>query len=689
MMKMLRWIAPALFATVLAACGGGGGSAGTNPTGGGGGAATPTVAVSMVDASGAATTSVTAGSTVTAKATVKDASGNPVSGAVVTFAGDSNAPLNFVPANGTALTGADGVATIQLTPALSSSGAGTLTATAAVGSAAAKGTTSYQVPNAVANVVMLLDKSTLPNSGASNATLTLIAVDTANNVVPGAPVSVTTDANTVFTPGSTTTDANGKFTGTLSIGSDKTDRQVTISANVSGLVKKTTVSIVGSNLAVTSTPSVLTPGGAAKLTVRLTDSAGGVISNSSVTITGDIPSLVGKSLTTDLNGNASVNFTAPVAAGSYMVIATGSGVTSSVSLQVGSGTAIPAAVIPAGAVASVSALPNVVAPNTTGSTTNQSQLRFLMIDSANKPVSNVRVRFDIVSTGLGSFDATISSGTSTVYTNASGVATASFIPGATASATDGVQVRACWQATDFASTTTCTNSVNVTMTVASQALAISIGDDNKLQAGQGTYIKTFTVTVADAAGRPVAGAPVDIFLDIPFYEKGPYSMTTVSGSPTVTVTTLGTTYNNPPKVQPYQLNQDIPDATSEPVTIGERVTCINQDMNRNGVVDPGDLPTDTDGFGQFVLLPRKSDILISYSTPGVTTTNASGILLIQVEYSQRFATWLEYHIRASTSVSGSQGTAERAFVTDFIEGDDKNGSFLTPPYGIRSCSEAN
>jgi protocatechuate 3,4-dioxygenase beta subunit len=688
MMKMIKWIAPALFATVLAACGGGGGSPGTTATGGGG-TATPTVAVSLVDASGAATTSVTAGSAVYAKAVVKDASGNPVSGAVVTFAGDATAPLNFVPANGTALTGADGVATVQVTPAQSSSGAGSLTATAAIGSTSAKGTSSYQVPNAVANFVMLLDKSTLPNSGASNATLTLIAVDQANNIVPNAPVSVTTDANTVFTPGSTTTDASGKFTGTLSIGSDKTDRQVTITANVSGLVKKTTISVVGSTLAVTSTPSVLTPGGAAKLTVRLTDSAGGVISNSNVTITGDIPTLVGKSLTTDLNGNASVDFTAPATAGSYMVVATGSGVTSSVSLQVGSGNAIPTAVIPAGAVPSLSALPNVVAPNTAGSTSNQSQLRFLIIDSTNKPVPNVRVRFDITSTGLGSFDSTISSGTSTVYTNASGVATTSFIPGATVSPTDGVIVRACWQASDFTSTTQCTNQVGVTMTIASQALAVSIGDDNLLTKGTGTYIKTFTVTVADSAGRPVANAPVDIVVDLPYYEKGPYSYTStvVSGSATTTISSLGQTF--PLKVQPYKLNQDIPDATSEPINIGERVTCINQDMNRNGVVDVGDLWTDTDGFGQPVLLPRKSDLLISYATPGVTTTNASGILLIQVEYSQRFATWLEYHIRASTSVAGSQGTAERAFVTQFIEGDDKNGSFLTPPYGVNSCSEAN
>lgn len=71
------------------------------------------------------------------------------------------------------------------------------------------------------------------------------------------------------------------------------------------------------------------------------------------------------------------------------------------------------------------------------------------------------------------------------------------------------------------------------------------------------------------------------------------------------------------------------------------------------------------------------------------TTNASGLLQIKVEYSQRYATWIAYRIKASTSVAGSQGMAERAFVTDYIEGDQVNGSFLTPPYGSGSCSSPN
>ncbi|HKB54911.1 MAG TPA: hypothetical protein VKD22_13020, partial [Ramlibacter sp.] len=128
----------------------------------------------------------------------------------------------------------------------------------------------------------------------------------------------------------------------------------------------------------------------------------------------------------------------------------------------------------------------------------------------------------------------------------------------------------------------------------------------------------------------------------------------------------------------------------DPVAAQQRVWCANEDLNRNGNVDPGEnLDGSVDSNGQPTLDPRKSDLLISYDDPTVTTTNSDGILVIKVEYSQRFATWLAYKVRVTAKVSGSQGMAERLFVTSFIEGDDKNGSFLQPPYGTNACQTPN
>ncbi|MBC7604505.1 MAG: hypothetical protein H7255_17820, partial [Ramlibacter sp.] len=339
---------------------------------------------------------------------------------------------------------------------------------------------------------------------------------------------------------------------------------------------------------------------------------------------------------------------------------------------------IPVAVIPFGAFPSLAADPNVLAPNSSGSTTSQSQLKFLLLNAANQPVPNVRVRFQIASVGLGSFDSTVSTGASTIYTNASGVAAAAFIPGSTGSPTDGITVRACYKASDFSNGTECPNSVDVRLTIAAQALAVSIGNDNEIQKGAGTYTKQFVVTVADSAGRAVPNAAVDISLDITHYAKGTFdqanSFPQGPGSDLIYV--------------PNKTFDPTPPPPGTPAT--QRVSCINEDLNRNGFVDQFEnINNSKDSFGQDTLEPRRSDILLSYANPSVTKTDASGILLIQVTYSQRFATWLSYRIRATTTVAGSQGSAERAFVTSFLLGDEINGSFLIAPYGQHSCSDPN
>lgn len=684
-MYLMRMLAGLLLAALMTACGGGGGSPGVTPGGGGGAIGTPTVDVELVDATGAPTSIISSTQSSFARARVRDVGGAPVSGTVVTFSADAGL-ARFLPAAGTALTDANGVATIQVLPATATSaGAGTLTGDATVaGKAATPGAVSFQIVQGAAvdeatakvkDFALLIDRSTLSNSGTATAKLTVIAVDANNNVAPGAAVDVSIDANTVYTPGGTVTNNQGRYTGEIGIGSDKSNRQVTVTAKVNGIVKQTSLQITGSQLELTVIPTVLAPGAASSVSARLTDATGQPIPGKVVTFSGDITAAAGQA-TTDINGTAARNFTAPTTAGSYVIQAAGSGVTTQLSIQVGSGAVIPAAVIPAGAQPGLAASPNVVAPNAAGSTSNQSQLRFLFLDAANQPIPNVRVMFKITSTGQGSFDSTLSVGNSTVYTNAAGVATASFIPGSTGSPTDGVVVRACYAASDFPAGSVCSDSlpgVNVRLTVAAQALAVSIGNDNVLTKGAGgTYIKTFVVTVADAAGRAVPDAPVDVSLDITHFGKGLFSQDI----------TLPLNIGD--------ANMYVPDKTTDPAVFGMRVSCINEDLNRNGFVDPGEnINNSVDSFGQATLEPRRSDIILSYADPAVRTTNASGILLIKVEYSQRFATWLGYRVRATTNVAGSQGSAERAFVTTFAEDDLETGSFRTPPYGVSSCSSAD
>src|SRR5256885_12992200 len=88
----------------------------------------------------------------------------------------------------------------------------------------------------------------------------------------------------------------------------------------------------------------------------------------------------------------------------------------------------------------------------------------------------MRVRFEIVPPGLGSGES-ISTGSQSVISNASGVALAQYIPGTRVSPTDGVNVRMCYGPSDASlSSGKCPDFRVGTLTVASEPVSITIGD---------------------------------------------------------------------------------------------------------------------------------------------------------------------------------------------------------------------
>ncbi|MEO5669923.1 MAG: hypothetical protein ABIR26_04440 [Ramlibacter sp.] len=518
-------------------------------------------------------------------------------------------------------------------------------------------------------------------------------MDANRNVVPGAAVTVTSDKNSVFVPSSgTLTDAGGAYVGTIGVGGDKSDREITLNVTINGVTKSTAVKVLGSKLLLNMLPTSPAPGQAVVVTATLVDSSSNPIPNATITFGGGVSSLQNQAITTNLLGTGTKSFVAPATPGIYTISANGNGVSASdYQLQVFS-TAIPAAVIPPNAVPSLAISPNVLAANAPGSSANKSTIRFLFVSPANAPVQNVRVKFLDGTTGLPTVGASISSGATTLYTDASGTATAQYISGQNSSPTNGVLIRACYSAVDFTSPTDCPQSVAATLTVAGQALSVNIGDDNLLEKGTGTYIKRFTVAVADAAGKAVPNAPIDISVDLTHYRKGEFTGTA--------------SYDL--SVVPLNPLDSYPNITTEPIstitttigtgtftttvtsTVTQAVWCANEDSNRNGNVDPGEnINNSVDTNGQPTLEPRKADLIISYDVPTVTTTNASGLLLIKAEWSQLYATWIAYRVRVTANVAGSQGMAERTFITSYIEGDQKNGSFLLAPYGIHACNKPN
>lgn len=518
------------------------------------------------------------------------------------------------------------------TPGGDTSGGGTTTTPG--------GTTTTPATPAVAGLIYELSKPTLTNAGTDTVSLTVTALDAKNNPVANVPLTVAIDSG-VYTPKNATTGANGQAGGDITIGGNKANRNITATITMGGQTSTAVIAVVGSTITLTPVPTTVAPGGSTRVDVKVVDSAGVGIPNASVRLSGTLG--FNSTVTTDPTGSASATLAAaPAASGSYTIDATALGVTSTRTVQVVGGAAggvIPDAV---GVIssASLSIVPTTIAPNTAGSTTNKAALRAKFVTAANQAVQNVRVRFEIGGNALGAGEQ-ISTGAATVYSDANGEALSEYIAGTRSSPTNGVTIRACYGPTDASiANGACPNSVTQTLTVANQPLSISIGDNNKMEKANSelTYVKKFDVAVVDAAGNAVSGAQISASVDITQYQKGPFA--------------------------------------------GPRVTCNNEDTNRNGFLDTGE---DVNGNG--TLEPRKADIALSFVSGN--TTDATGRMVIQVQYPQNVATWLFYTVKVTTNVAGSEGTVQKSFQTNALQEDAANGSFLTPPYGTGACTSPN
>lgn len=488
----------------------------------------------------------------------------------------------------------------------------------------------------VASVVFQLDKNALVNSGTDTAVLTVTALDTNNNPVENAGLTVAVDSG-IYTPVTVVSDVSGRASGRISIGGSKANRVINATIKMGGQTAVAAIPVTGSQITLSLVPATPTPGGSATLSIKVTDVNGTGIAQTAVKLAGTLG--FAQTVNTDSGGNASAQLQAvPASAGTYSLEAIAAGVAArqDVSVLAPGGTGIPDAtgVISA---ASLAITPNTIAPNAAGSNISRAGLRAVFQNSSNQAIKNVRARFEIIPPGLGS-DEKISTGMATVYSDTNGQAIAEYIAGTRSSPTDGVRIRVCYGLTDAEiANGACPNSRVASMTVASQPLSITLGDNNELARGTDnlTYIKKFDIAVADAAGNAVSNAQISASVDLRIYQKGPYA--------------------------------------------GPRTLCLNEDTNRNGFLDAGE---DIDGNG--VISPRKADVVLSYV--GAKTTGTNGRATIQVEYPMNVATWLFYAVKVTTSVAGSEGTVEKLYRTDFIEGDDKNGSFLTPPYGVNNCT---
>jgi hypothetical protein len=686
MNKFTGWLASLACAGLLSACGGGGGSPGTNSNG-----VAPSKAASVTLTTSATTIASSGldGTEVTLTAIVKDSGGNAL----------ANETVNFSASSGTVsstnrVTNSSGVVTEKLSVKGDSSQRD-ITITASAGSARSAAVT-VKVVTAVPTLTLTTDKGTLASAGVSGneVTVTALVRDANNTVMPGVTVSLSSDSGSL-TLTNRVTDANGIVTEKLGTGGDATSRAIKVTASVPGAAAATTVvNVAGNRLTVNATPTV-NVGSSTDVTVKLVDSAGNALIGKPVTFSSNANSLSvkgGASAVTNAGGQLVLSYvasggTADVitvrsmgeiasasltinssafavrvldslgniassaaiggcqqvsvtsAPGSSVTISTSRGTVysnASCSTPLGSALALTGGaasayvnatgpgiatltanaggqttqtdlefVAPLTALSTVSlqADPAVVGVNTSGSSSQQATLRAIVRDGTaqNNLVKNATVAFSIIADPSG--------GTLTqpavVTTGADGVATTSFIAGTSVTATDGVQIQARLIGGSGATAV-------ARLTVAQKSLFISAGTGNTVGTPtSASYQMDYVVIVTDAAGNAVSGV-------------------------NLTASVLPTTY----------YKGFLTFVAPGPWSPASRTACPNEDVNNNGILDPGE---DSAGNNNGVLDPG---IPVTV-TPSVTT-DASGRATVSLFYPRDRVYWLDVNLTIRGQASGTE-----------------------------------
>lgn len=503
--------------------------------------------------------------------------------------------------------------------------------------------------NVAADLTLELDATSLPNNGTDVVTAKVTAVDANRNALPGIAITMTVDSDAVATVSDSETDDRGVVSAEVSIGANKSNRVITVTA-VSGEISRTaSFQVTGARLTATLLPAVLQPGQDGQIEFRLTDVTTNAMVGQEILIAG--ADGVETSGTTGPNGEFLYEYQAPADPGPLEIRASagGTSVSANVDVQAGTGT-VPVAVGPVQA-RSISVNPSVVSVNTSG-TTNRSEVRALFLRSGNAPIRNIRVRFDLNGDPL-SVGGTFTAGTSVVYSDASGVATTAYVPGDRSSPPDGVTIRACWDYADFAAGT-CPNSVTKTLTVVSEPLSVSIGTNDRLEVVDESslvYTKRFVVQVVDAAGQAKADVQISAPVDLLRYGKGFWE---IDGDQWVQIL---------------------------------RATCDNEDLNRNGSIDVYSNGANEDANGTVALEPRKADVSVSFE--GSSRTNSSGQVVLRLTYPQNVASWVDYNLVVSAAgVAGSEGKANflgtLPVLASEVNDTETDVPFRLSPYGVQT-----
>lgn len=182
---------------------------------------------------------------------------------------------------------------------------------------AAKSTTAITPPSGLAtaaSVQLLVSNPQMLSSASAATNLTAIALDANGQAISGKLVifSKGADTSSYFSNVSALTSANGTATATLNIGTDMTNRVISVTASADGAVSTSPVTVTGTKIAISGNTS-LAANAQATLTVIVKDSTGVVVPGVTLTAVSQNANPVALSPTsgiTDNTGQITVTVTA-------------------------------------------------------------------------------------------------------------------------------------------------------------------------------------------------------------------------------------------------------------------------------------------------------------------------------------------------------------------------------------------
>ncbi|MGC3981269.1 MAG: Ig-like domain-containing protein [Steroidobacteraceae bacterium] len=590
----------------------------------------------------------------------------------------------------------------------------TLSGTASSSSSSATSSSSSSATTTVASVELLASSPQLPSNDSTPITITALVLNAANQTMANQPVVITTNSGYLDSV-QTVTGTNGTATAVLHT-SDKTNRNITVSAVAGGITDTVAVSVTGTRLTVSGS-SAMVLGDSADFTFTLVDSGGTGIAGQAVVVTSAAANTLSSSnLTTDNTGKVTVRLTA-THGGADTLTATALGLSATQALTVSSDSfafTTPAAntEIPLNQVTTLTALwklnnspqvgQTVTFASTRGTlsgstaTTNSSGQASVTISSTNAGPATLtattssgsvtQVKVEFVATTAAAINvqaspATVATGAQSTISAVVRDAANNLVKGkiVTFSLVDssGGSLSIASAATDSegkaqtvytaSSSPSATNGVSVTatvsdtpsvhgtatLTVAQKALFISLGTGNSIsEPNAAQYSILYAIQVTDANGNGVANVALTVRISSLWYGTGGRCF---NGSTWVVGAPFGGTCTS----------RDYVDAcTDEDSLLGSSSSYF-----RNGNLDAGE---DFNGNGK---LEAGN---IATVTPTSVVTDSSGFALVNVFYPQEYTDWLKVELSASTSVSGTESSRVVSFTLPGL-GSDFNSASLAPP----------